>query len=347
MNGSIDSLTARDEFENIIQLYKDHVFDVIELGGNHGDTLIYLGIEKVLIDNGIQYRVFRYKEIKDSITRIASVAKASVNRITKSFGVSNDGSDLISRRMRDFLDYYIVNRSNLYLNENNVILVQGGGDMNDIYSYSAISLLKTILNHLPYATLIIAPQSYYFKNIDFSSIFRRAQGKVHLFCRERYSYAFLHKLRFKSNVRIHLSKDGVFYLLDRIASIPTSSDYDLIAFREDNESIIGYNVRNILKEALKNHEVLQADISVKAKDLQDFISIIARARTVFTDRLHVGIVATLMKKIVFLFPTGYWKTKGVYEYSLKSFRNVVYVDKNCFSTACLRALIESRLSQVF
>jgi exopolysaccharide biosynthesis predicted pyruvyltransferase EpsI len=346
MNASIDSLMARDEFENIIQLYKDYVFDVIELGGNHGDTLIYLGIKKVLIDNGIQYRVFRYNEINDSITRIASVAKASVNRITKSFGVSNDGSDLISRRMRDLRDYYIVNRSNLSLSENNVILVQGGGDMNDIYSYSAICLLKTILNHLPYATLIIAPQSYYFKNIDFSSIFRRAQGKVHLFCRERYSYAFLHTLRFKSNVRIHLSKDGAFYLLERIVSNPTLSDYDLVAFREDNESIIGGNIRNMLKEALRT-KVLQADISEKAKDLQDFISIIARARTVFTDRLHVGIVAALMKKIVFLFPTGYWKTKGVYEYSLKSFRNVVFVDKNCFSTACLRALIESRLSQVF
>jgi exopolysaccharide biosynthesis predicted pyruvyltransferase EpsI len=45
-----------------------------------------------------------------------------------------------------------------------------------------------------------------------------------------------------------------------------------------------------------------------------------------TDRLHVAIGATLLEKKVTLFPNSYYKNKAVYDYSLRKFPNISFIE---------------------
>ena len=53
-----------------------------------------------------------------------------------------------------------------------------------------------------------------------------------------------------------------------------------------------------------------------------FMQAIDSVEVVVTDRLHVGLVATLLGKKVFLFDNSYGKVSGIFEQSLKFFENV-------------------------
>jgi hypothetical protein len=51
-----------DKLEEVLRKYQDKKFLVIEPGGNNGDRLIYMGLEKKLKELRIKYTVFRYEE---------------------------------------------------------------------------------------------------------------------------------------------------------------------------------------------------------------------------------------------------------------------------------------------
>ena len=59
-----------------------------------------------------------------------------------------------------------------------------------------------------------------------------------------------------------------------------------------------------------------------------FLSAIDCADVIVTDRLHVGIAATLLNKEVFLFDNSYNKVSGVYEQSMKGLKNVHLLKDN-------------------
>ncbi|MCK4438582.1 polysaccharide pyruvyl transferase family protein, partial [Candidatus Bathyarchaeota archaeon] len=51
--------------------------------------------------------------------------------------------------------------------------------------------------------------------------------------------------------------------------------------------------------------------------LTDFVSWVANAETVYTDRLHVAILSSILGKDVTLFGNIYHKNRGVWEISLR------------------------------
>ena len=53
-----------------------------------------------------------------------------------------------------------------------------------------------------------------------------------------------------------------------------------------------------------------------------FMQAIDSVEVVVTDRLHVGLVAALLGKRVFLFDNSYGKVSGIFEQSLRYFENV-------------------------
>jgi len=65
------------------------------------------------------------------------------------------------------------------------------------------------------------------------------------------------------------------------------------------------------------------DIS-KEGSLRDFVSTVANARRIHTDRLHVAILSHVLGREATLYEGSYHKSRGVYEYSLSQDANIVF-----------------------
>jgi len=61
-------------------------------------------------------------------------------------------------------------------------------------------------------------------------------------------------------------------------------------------------------------------------DFRVFVNLIEGSRMVFTDRLHVAILAVILGKDTILYPNSYYKNKGVYEFSLSKYPNLKFVE---------------------
>ena len=136
--------------------------------------------------------------------------------------------------------YYIKGRWRAQFNDDSIILI-GGGNINDFW-FHGIRLLKLLINQNRDSTIIVAPQSYYFRTTNFPSILKKFKGEAYLFCREKYSYKLLSKMKLPINVKVILSHDTSFYLSKE--DFPKGSPkHDLLCFRQDKESIITEKVK--------------------------------------------------------------------------------------------------------
>lgn len=69
------------------------------------------------------------------------------------------------------------------------------------------------------------------------------------------------------------------------------------------------------------------DLSVKGthfSDVKEFIEVIARYKIIYTDRLHIAIAACLLGREVHLYPGSYFKSRAIFNSSLKDYFNNVY-----------------------
>lgn len=312
-----------DEFEKTISYFKDRLFNVIEPGGNHGDALIYLGLEKMFRRMGLNYKLFKYKEKIDGFFRVYRKCRGLVSRLLDYLFATENGKEIILSKFDYFLFEYYIRRWKITFDKDSIILIEGGANINDLWGHG-IRLLRLLIYHNPHASIIVAPQSYYFKTTNFPSIFKRFKGEAYLFSREKYSYSFLSKMKLPNNIKIKLSHDTVF-CLSKDDFQKGKPSYDLLCFRGDEESIINEEVKRVVRKIAENP--LEIDASKEAKNLDEFVSIITNSKKVYTDRLHVAILAAISEKRVFLFPNNYWKTKGVYEYSLSRHKNVTFIDQ--------------------
>jgi exopolysaccharide biosynthesis predicted pyruvyltransferase EpsI len=268
---------------------KDKFITAVQPGGNNGDYLIYKGLNKRLKQLGIQYR--------DGVSKTAG--------------------------------------------RKNIILIQGGGNMGDLWG-NGVSLLRKMISGYTYP-IIVAPQSYYFTVTNFSDVFKGVKREIHLFCRERSSYSILKKMQLPSNVKIHVSDDTAFYMTkEDFADISPhqiegkeGKEYVLLCFRTDKESSLGDlgNMRSKITDIFQkilgdtNVGIVEKDISISIP-FNDFVGYVKGAKVVVTDRLHVSILASILEKPVILFSNSYFKSKAVYEYSLKHFPYTKFVDSS-------------------
>ena len=61
---------------------------------------------------------------------------------------------------------------------------------------------------------------------------------------------------------------------------------------------------------------------------EEFCELIASSSVVFTTRLHVGILSSMLGIPTFIFEGPYHKIKGIYDYSLEQFENTIFVPKS-------------------
>jgi exopolysaccharide biosynthesis predicted pyruvyltransferase EpsI len=101
----------------------------------------------------------------------------------------------------------------------------------------------------------------------------------------------------------------------------------LVAWRGDSEQHPSRkepsqtDLSNIFSPKAKRHSLDRFRLSAYF-----FLQSISRFSLVRTDRLHVAIGAALLGKKVELYSNSYFKNRAVYEFSLKSFSNVRFVD---------------------
>lgn len=322
-----------NKLEDILLKYQNSSFLVIEPGGNNGDRLTYMGMEKKLKELGINYTVLRYKER----VRLPFLHKLYFTLWKKILGVTGFLTKLNSAmetsiRIVDRKLYELTITANKIRSSTNIILIHGGANVNDLWGHG-IRLLKNVLKNNPNKIVIVAPQTYWFRETNFPSLFSKTAQEVYLFCRERYSYKLLNSIKFPKNIHVSLSQDTAFYL-SRDDFNPRAGTYDLICLRKDQESVIFVKAeclrhlqRIIIEDMrLSQKTLLAVDISL-LPNFGDFLSLIEDSMRVYTDRLHVAIMAAIIGKNTVLYSNSYFKSKGIFEFSLRTkYPNLKFVD---------------------
>jgi exopolysaccharide biosynthesis predicted pyruvyltransferase EpsI len=291
-----------DEFEAFLWENRRLRVCAVTPGGNHGDTLIHMGLVKKMDELGIDYACSNLEEAYNR------------DRVVGAKYLINIASDRIGlRRSFRLLDIP---------GDTELILFEGGGYMNDIWY--GLTLLRQILrgHKQPVA---VGPHSFWFRRPGFLELFR-GDRPVTIFCRERYSLDLLRGEEVPPNVGLRLSKDTALYLssrdLDDLVE-PKAEGYDLVCFRNDRESMVPEEIRREIVGSLANPVV--EDISKKGS-LGEFVSAVAGADRVFTDRLHVAIAAHVLGRWTRLYGNRYHKNRGVYEYSLREDPMIKFIE---------------------
>jgi len=190
---------------------------------------------------------------------------------------------------------------------NDILLIDGGGNLVDYYSDIKKFLVK---KSSLYNEIIILPHTIFGE--EQVEILNNVSSKLTVFCREKVSARFL-----RNNLthgEIYLWHDCAFYNTFPPISLGTGA---LNVFRLDKESIL-------FKLPELNIDLAYSGYSTKP--LNELINTLKKYEQVNTDRLHIAIIATLLRRHVRLFPNSYYKNKAVFDYSLKRFSNISFIE---------------------
>ncbi|MEF8842802.1 MAG: polysaccharide pyruvyl transferase family protein [Haloarculaceae archaeon] len=300
----------RSELERVLEEHADQRFAVIEPGGNHGDHLIYRGLERTLDGLGVAYESVNYLDLlRSSFTR---KARKGVNLLFEPTG--------------------LVPFEELPLGDPDVVLIHGGGNFSDIWGGS-MAVFKNVVAKYPDTPIVVGPQTYWFTTTDFGELVDGTSQRIRMFCREEYSYALLNNYTLPENVTVHRSPDTAFYLDGEYLRDYLTDDlggrdvggHDLVAFRDDRESIVPRHEQERVATESENPHV--EDVSDKSlTSFEQFVTLTERADTVYTDRLHVSILGTLLGNDVEMYENRYYKNRGVYKYSLSGMSKTRFND---------------------
>ncbi len=190
---------------------------------------------------------------------------------------------------------------------NDVLFIDGGGNFVDYYSDVKEFLIK---KSSLYDEIIILPHTIFGE--EQVKVLNNVSSKLTVFCREKVSAEFLQNRLIDGEV--YLWHDCAFYNSFSSTS-PGKGIFN--AFRSDKESI--------LPKLPESNLDLSYD-GYATKPLNELIDILQKYEQINTDRLHIAIGATLLGKCVKLFPNSYYKNKAVFDYSLKRFANIGFVE---------------------
>jgi len=282
-----------DAFTEFLRENRDRKTVTITPGGNHGDTLIHMGLVKKLDEYGFEYDCLNLEHMYRGNPVIGG--KYLINILFWRMGID------AGFRLLDIPE------------DAGLVLFEGGGYMNDVW-YGP-TLLRAVLRQTE-APIAVGPQSYVFNRTRIADYFVDGRDAT-LFCRERYSYDHLTGQGLPPSVQLKVSPEMALYLapedLEEFTE-PREERYQLVAMRRDRESAVSEKLLREIKQACDN--LVTRDISMEGS-LTDFVSWVANAETVYTDRLHVAILSSILGKDVTLFSNIYHKNRGVWEISLR------------------------------
>ena len=217
---------------------------------------------------------------------------------------------------------YSFNKICKSIRNDDVLLLQGGGNMGDLY-FDQIQIRKKVIQAFPKNKIIIMPQTIHFskENFKLPYYYFKHQYLV-LTAREKVSYEIMKKCRYDNVI---LVPDIVFSLNDKIPSLLTKRKNALVCVRDDVESVGNRDekielVENVLKRMNYQSEqistVLKLPVNLEHREqaLNDLFQKFQQAKVIITDRLHGMIIAAITKTPCVVLPTFNHKVVYCYEW---------------------------------
>lgn len=163
----------------------------------------------------------------------------------------------------------------------------------------------------------------------FHDFFEKYASQIIVFAREEVTFNNLGKIK-GLNDRLFIAHDLAFAVdFEKIPVAVTSEKKDtLCLFRQDAESkeSLLYSDNFDLPLLWKHEEWGTRDLCLER--LLPLVQIINQFQKIRTDRLHMTVLAAMLGCDVEMYPSSYFKNKGVFENSLHKFPNVVFKNIN-------------------
>lgn len=221
-----------------------------------------------------------------------------------------------------------------YINKNDIIVLQGGGNLGDIWLNEEI-LRREILEEYSDNKIIIMPQTITFNTAEETKESQRIYSKVRdltIITREEYSYESGKEIFSKNKVL--LIPDSVFYLEDYYqCRLNKNRKGALFLLRKDIEKTISNEVSDSIAEILKkiNLDYTFGDTVIEEKGkmskytrekfCNNLLEEISTKKLIITDRLHGMIFSIITNTPAVVFGSGTKKTVG----SLKWAKHLEYI----------------------
>ncbi|WP_193088351.1 polysaccharide pyruvyl transferase family protein [Advenella sp. FME57] len=161
----------------------------------------------------------------------------------------------------------------------------------------------------------------------FESFFEKYASQITIFARERVSYDHLKAIRGMQD-RVFLCHDLAFatdFSAFNVHGIDHRSGR-LNLFREDEEARNAAHYTHNYDLSLLWNSQSWFDKDMCIRRLSPLLELMSQFEQIHSDRLHMSILGTLMGCEVTMHPSGYFKNRAVYDYSLSRFSNVTFTD---------------------
>lgn len=217
------------------------------------------------------------------------------------------------------LNYKIYMGDNDVFYKNAVLFVCGSGNLVNYYNSVSLSLLRWDGMNI-FRKIVILPSTI---NSHYD-VLNSMCSEVEILCRERVSYHLL-----KNNVenkKILLTDDISFYFDIEKWKNKTPYLNHLVSIRNDSEKT---DIPSELLPPFTNNNDIAENYLGKCKNYQEitkacfhFLDTISKYKVIYTNRLHIAIAATRMKRKVIFFNNSYFKNIAVYQNSLYLYDNI-------------------------
>ncbi len=271
------------------------------------------------IKNNIKYYLNYSNNIKE-INKIDKSEKKIV--LLGSPEYNNLGDHLIAYATKIFIEdnfkeyrYYEISEKNIlhcinkvkkYINDDDVILLQGGGNMGDLY-LDQVNIRKKVLTNFINNKIIIMPQTIYFSSPKNYLPYYYNNLNLHIFAREQISYDILKNMRVNN---LYLVPDIAIYLINNLSFKKNNRKGILMCLRDDKEkSDIKFS--QLDSDIFNSHSIINVstvlNVSVSINDreqiLFDLFNKFTSSSLVVTDRLHGMIIAAITHTPCIVLPT--------------------------------------------
>jgi exopolysaccharide biosynthesis predicted pyruvyltransferase EpsI len=219
-----------------------------------------------------------------------------------------------------------------------VYVYPGGGNLVPLYSNGSDAISKRL--DRPFNTFIVLPHTIR----GHEALLGRLDERFHVFCRDRLSWAHVRAWAprvhcyLADDLALALDLDWVFspwrnalrfarlarspralkrYLLWRrsiAAILPVQGTLRLMRVDEEARTTVAADPRMDLSAQYGSLFTARGEAELVTRD---FLAVLQRAERIESDRLHVGIGASLLGKDVRLLDNSYGKNKGIYEFSMR------------------------------
>lgn len=208
------------------------------------------------------------------------------------------------------------------ISKQDILLLQGGGNMGDLYP-DQVLIREKIIRNFPDNKIIVMPQTIFFKCSYEKLPEYYNHEKLILFARESTSYKIM--LRLFDNKRVYLIPDIVLYLLGHNCMKSVTREGVLLCLRDDKEAsdnskLIREYIMNCLNKRDFKFEkfstVLDHGIynDERFENIQKVLDIFKNSFLVVTDRLHGMIFSAITRTPCIVLPTINYKVIDSYKW---------------------------------